>query len=445
MKKILVLLLVIFISLIISGYADDLIEDAMEIFGVSHTVVSEGTTENIGISGEKYVDYEPVINNAQESYTVSEATTAAAQKNTAFDADVEKMPADIIKKADAISAKYGAVAVQLAVMENGKLKYTYEYGYANAENKVPVAADTKFRIASLSKFVTDVVFMCLCDTGAASVDEDVSKYFGYQVRNPDFPDVVITPAMLMSHIGSVVDSDVNLSSIANLSSQTMQSLLQSPSTYSVYEPGTFYSYSNFSVAAVAAMAEKISGKFFNELAKEYLFRPLQLDATFLASELKDKNKIATLYGDGGLTVERQLAAAPSKELGQTHHLFQGNLMISAKDYLEIISVICNGGVSDMGERIISKESIADILRSRLTIDYNYGTCIGCEENKVLVENKTVYVHTGVCYGMVSGFAFDPVTGNGIVILTSGSNAVYVDEKGLDNINVEFTDLLFPKS
>lgn len=375
---------------------------------------------------------------------ISEVSDLILTGNYDFDGKKEQLSDEIKKKADNISLKYGSVAVQVAVIENCELKYTYEYGYADNIKKTPVVADTKFRIASLSKFVTGAVFMKLCEMGKASLDDDISKYLGYKVRNPYFPDKVITPIMLMSHTSTIVNSDQFDYSLMNRSATPIKEILEYDSAFCMAEPGTYYAYSNFAVAILGAICEKITGVHFNDLARMYFFAPLEIDASYLAFELENSELLANLYGWEGLTVEEQMNVRPHETIGQTHHLVQGNLTTSAKDYAKFIAMICAGGVTEKGERLLSEDSINEMLKSRIYSE-GLGSGFGVEENKNLYKGKTVYTHTGNCYGMHSTYMFDYETGNAVIVLTSGANIEYLDAYGMYDICVDFTKLFLPEN
>ena len=360
-----------------------------------------------------------------------------------YDDNVGTLDAELKKKADSISVKYNSVGVQVAVIENYQLKYTYEYGYADKMAKIVVTPDTKYRVASLSKLVTDAVFMKLCDMGKASIDEDISTYLGYKVRNPHYPDTVITPEMLMSHSSTIVNSDQFDYSLTNRSLLPIEEILKYDSAFCMAEPGTYYSYSNFAVAILGAICEKITGIHFNDLARMYFFDPLEIDASYLAYELNNTELIAEIYGWEGLTVEEQLNVRAHETTGQTHHLVQGNLTCSARDYGKFVTMLCAGGKTEKGERLLSEESIGEMLKSRIYDDH-LGSGFGAEENNRLYENKTVYTHTGNSYGMYSTYAFDPQSGSAVIVLTSGANVEYLDEYGMYDICVELTKLFIPE-
>ena len=70
--------------------------------------------------------------------------------------------------------------------------YTGAYGYRDLENKKPLDSKHIFRIASISKSFTATSIMQLVDAGKVSLDEDVSNLIGFTVRNPKFPDKIIS-------------------------------------------------------------------------------------------------------------------------------------------------------------------------------------------------------------------------------------------------------------
>lgn len=339
---------------------------------------------------------------------MTEAATLLPEEVIDITATLDPIKAQL----DEICRKYDATAVQVAVLKDGKLYGTHQYGMAVKEDEIPVTEDTKFRIASLSKLVTDIIFMRLAEDGVVSLEEDISTYLGFKVRNPRYPDDIITPAMLMSHMSSIIDSSQFLDSRLDGSREKLQDLLERRDSYSGYAPGEDYSYSNFSIAIVGCICEKVTSKSFEQLADEYIFDLLNIDAGYTATNIKNQAQLGALYGEGGRTIGQQLEEQFCAELGQTHHLVQGNLTISAKDYITIASVLCNDGLAADGTRILKKESVDRMLADPVGF--------GFERNNYVIEGKEFLFHTGCNFGMFSGYVIDPETDFGICVLTSGA-------------------------
>ena len=323
-----------------------------------------------------------------------------------------------------IASSYGASAVQVAVIENGRVTQYYNFGSADKSKKKPVGTETAFRAASLSKLIDAIAVMKLCEEGEMDIDADISKYLGYKVRNKKFSDTAITPRMLMSHTSGIVDSQSFLSSRNNNSRTPLKTLLSQSSSYSGSRPGKAYRYSNFGIAVLSAAAEKQAGQPFYEYTENELFKPLGVKGSFLASRIEDQDSIANLYGTNGrvsYSVQRQLSEKSSAELGQTHNIYQGNITISAVDYARLLCVLLNDGKGENGEPIISPESAEEILK----VQYESGKTRSCLCNFVsegIVKGRTMHYHTGSNFGMYSSFSFDTSDSTGVVVLTSGANA-----------------------
>ena len=375
----------------------------------------------------------------QENTSSFTEETTSSEPETLF-SSTEEFEA-LKNNVDAIAGNYSATAVQAAVIKDGKLYCTYEYGMADKEQQKTVTPDTKFRIASLSKLVTDIIFIALCDEGKVSLDADISEYLGFRVRNPYYPDTVITPAMLMSHTGSIIDTYAFLNSRNSGSSTPIKNLLTTDA-FSYAKPGTVYSYSNFSVALIGCIAELVTDTPFEDLAKKYVFSPLGIDAGFTASSLVNRELIATLYGNGGYTVSQQLALSWHPTLGQSHHLVQGNLTISARDYINIAAVLANGGESADGIRLISEDGAKQLLEVRYD-NGSFCSCFGLIKQSGVIDGLELCTHTGSNFGMFSAFAIDPETGNGVVVLTSGATGVKDNSTDIYRICLDIIREMFP--
>ena len=83
---------------------------------------------------------------------------------------------------DAAARKYGAVGVQVAVVEDGAVTGVFNYGWAHKGNTV-MEADHKIRCASISKVFVGMTAMLLREDGLLDLDGDISPYWGVTARN----------------------------------------------------------------------------------------------------------------------------------------------------------------------------------------------------------------------------------------------------------------------
>ncbi|MBQ7688368.1 MAG: serine hydrolase [Clostridia bacterium] len=351
--------------------------------------------------------------------------------------DAQPAPASLpvaqAEQATAVCKKYGAVSAQAAVIKNGVVTNCFVYGKADKSTGRAANEDTKYRIASLSKLIVCLVFLCLQDRGLVHENDDISDYFGYKCRNPRYPGVVITPSMLMSHTASFVNVGKRMLEDGDLASYGF---------YLNVKPGTQYNYSDIGIMVLACLCERASGKYLNQLAKEYLFDPLGIDASFLASELRDTSNLGVLYGEeGGWNVSQQLGMA-SKPLGRSLNLAMGNLTISAKDYARIIALLLNDGKTPSGKAVLSANAVSAVKKQRTSMP-KYGVGYGTQIETTVIKGKTVYVHTGSAYGMYSTYVFCPADQCGVVVLTSGCARRLEPESEVYYVCLELIRTVYP--
>ena len=100
---------------------------------------------------------------------------------------------------------YGQFNGTALIAEHDKLLLKKGWGYANFEWKIPNAADTKFRIGSITKTFTDLLAFQELEKGRLRLEAHVSDYL------PNYPKPQgeqITIHQLMTHTSGLPDYDV---------------------------------------------------------------------------------------------------------------------------------------------------------------------------------------------------------------------------------------------
>lgn len=324
---------------------------------------------------------------------------------------------------DAIKAaadKYGADAVQAAVISDGKVSAAGQYGWA-VKNSTPLAQDTKIRIASLSKTVVGMVTFRLVDEGKLSLDCDISDYLGFTVKNPYYPDEAITLRTLLSHTSSIVD----LTAPSSLSE--LKTTLSYKSSYRNVKPGSksAYLYNNFGFDLIGAICETVTDDSLSDLAQAYFFDPMGIDASWIASDLP-KEKLANIYRDGGeigLSIDTQLKNKDATAPAQVMRLYAGGLYISAVDYAKLLTLFMNDGCYG-GARYLSSESVEAMKTAQIARNSYSDQCMPVMRCDGLYWQDSLYYHTGSAYGVYALYTFDDTTGTGVVVITTGARKAY---------------------
>lgn len=275
---------------------------------------------------------------------------------------------------DEIAKQNSAIGICALVADKKEIKDIYCYGKRSVENSLEITPNTIFRIASVSKIVVALAALMLYDEGKLNIYDDISKYLGYSVRNPHFPNDIITTEMLMTQTSSINDGEDKKLGYDGVNGEhyyvSLERLLTDP-TYEYYldrtflkaRPGSTFCYSNFGCGILACIVEKVSGKHFTDFIKEKLIDKMNLDASFRASEINKKELIANLYRNDltlSITGERFVETTyPKHSLGDNFRGPAGGLFISPVDLTKIMQMLMNNGTYE-GIVYLSEKTVLDM-------------------------------------------------------------------------------------
>ena len=328
-------------------------------------------------------------------------------------------PAGNVQSAiDSIAEKHGAVGVQVAVINNGEITGTYNYGYAT-RGTAPMTSDTKIRIASLSKVILAMVVMRLVELAELDIDTDIGEYWGADIRNPNHKDTPITMRYILSHTSSIRVYDYGFAAGGEL----IRSRFLDGSCFVRSTPGVIgsWNYNNYAFASLGITVEVAMDETVNSLAKRLLFAPLGIDAAFGSGSITGTDKLATLYTNGGgigRSVETQLRTLGSTYPGESGEEFPGGLTISAYDYAKLMAVLANSGGYG-GVRVLSPESVA-VMESSQGRTGGFDQCLPMRRRTNLFGEEVIFYHTGSNFGVFSLASYNPINRNGVVVLTTGA-------------------------
>jgi CubicO group peptidase (beta-lactamase class C family) len=345
----------------------------------------------------------------------------------------------------------------MAFNANGEIA-SFADGFADPRTRRPVTPDDPVRVASISKMVTTIGVMKLVDAGKLDLTSDVSRWLGWSLRNPSFPDRPITLRMLLSHTSSVREHDDDY--VIPLGTR-LQSVMEDPKNWDPkHGPGdNYFTYTNMNFPIVATIMERVTGERFDIWMRREVLEPMKLDACYNWPTCSDAMVARAVELDqGGKPVKDDLhgkrpdcpVAVKDSEpcdlsrwrLGENGALFspQGGLRISARGLARVGRMLLNGGMLD-GVRIISQQSVDTLLAQVWRYDgsngitgeasddgfyCSYGLASQqiptpgpkCADNPGTL-GATLVGHAGDAYGMKSGIWIDRARGLGIAYFTTG--------------------------
>ncbi len=325
-----------------------------------------------------------------------------------------------IQRLTQLMQDYPVMGLSVAVVKEGKVVHTQALGWKE-EGKEPLETTDLFRIASISKSFTATALLQLVEKKVLSLDDDVSSLIGFQIRNPKFPDTMITLRMLLSHTSSINDQQ----GYFTLDALHPEKNANWQGAYNAYAPGKGYEYCNLNFNLAGAILEKYSGLRFDAYIQENILQPLGLYGGYDVDQL-DKSRLATLYAyqrDSAKFIASPAAyVSKSEELkiyvpGYSTPIFSptGGMKISAPDLAKYLLLHMNYG--KVGTTRIISTANAKAMQTPLSTDENYGLALW--KTDVLLPGVELVGHTGSAYGLYSALFFNPAEKYGFVVISNG--------------------------
>ena len=310
------------------------------------------------------------------------------------------------------------------------------YGYKNFEKKEKIDLDTIYRIASISKVFVASCVMLLYDKGLVNLDDDISKYLGFKVRNPHFKDDIITLKIVMTQTSSICDrayDEVNCQGDPYVSLEDLltnkENKYYKDETYMNHKPGTFFEYSNFGCGILACVVERLTGEYFPDFVVNKLLKPLGINSGFRVENLEEKENLATHYiylGNGNFKAYRDLESftkvqSPKYKIGDNFRGVAGGLYISGRNLAKFMCMLMNDGIYN-NVRIFNEETIKEMKKVHWEGVPSDPTYRKKGLQMIIMDQftkKPLMGHFGNAYGLRSFMLFNE--DKGYIFLCNGAN------------------------
>ena len=342
----------------------------------------------------------------------------------------------------------------VAFDRNGELG-AFAEGIADPQSGRAITPDDPARVASVSKLVVAIGVMKLVEAGKLDLDGDASRWLGWSLRNPAFPDRPVTLRQLLSHTSSVRDHDDQYA-IA-LGGSVHAEMADARSWDPKHGPGDgYFTYSNMNFPIVGSIIEAVTGERFDIWMRRNVLDPMKIDACYnwptcseaavaraveldapdgkpVKDDLHGKRPDCPVYVDEGAPCD-----LASSKLGENGALYapQGGLRISVRGLERVGRMLLGGGTLD-GVRILSAHSVDALFVPVWRFDGSNGSteegfyCTyglatqtiptrvrGCDDDPV--GDGVIRVgHAGDAYGLRSGIWLDRARGIGVAFFVTG--------------------------
>jgi len=203
--------------------------------------------------------------------------------------DATRLDAAAASEIDRLFAKYAGVdrpGYAVGVIERGKLAYAKGFGSANLDHGVPIAPDSVFNVASLSKQFTAGCVGLLIMRGRLGLESEVREFI------PEFPERF--GSVQIQHLIYMTSGLPEYYQIARPGGRTwdvdyftvrdaLEAVFRQPALE--FEPGSRWAYRNSNYQLLAEIVERVSGVPFSEFARREIFEPLGMSRTLVNDDL----------------------------------------------------------------------------------------------------------------------------------------------------------------
>ena len=223
----------------------------------------------------------------------------------------------------------------IAFVKGEQIAFMKGYGYADLENKVEVDPEkTVFGIGSVSKLLTSTAVLKEYEKGHIDMDIDINHYLTNFKIKENFSKPV-TMKTLLTHSAGFIQSSIGIGTRSKENVIPLEKYLKESIPEQVYEPGTFFSYSNQGMALAGYIVEQTSKIPFEEYIEQEIFKPLQMENSSFKLSLPENMKKHLAVGYSYWRQQQKLA--PTSEM-----------------YYHVVPAAgCYSTVSDMAKFIIA--------------------------------------------------------------------------------------------
>jgi CubicO group peptidase (beta-lactamase class C family) len=173
---------------------------------------------------------------------------------------------------------FEGVGSQAAILYRGDRLVTVENGFSDLEHRVPVTADTRFPIASVTKAFTGMALLRLQEDGRIDLDRPIQDFV------PAFPEKqgVITPRLLAAHVGGVrhyEEGERTPNFLFTHFDRVTDALTLFSEDSLAAAPGTRFIYSSYGYNLLAAAISGAADEDFAGYVRRVIVEPLGLQRT----------------------------------------------------------------------------------------------------------------------------------------------------------------------
>jgi D-alanyl-D-alanine carboxypeptidase len=288
------------------------------------------------------------------SGTAAPASPLAQPAPTSLAAQIDSLAEDAL-------AHNPVAGFSITVVSHGQVVVSRGYGVIDVDKKTPAAADSIFRIGSITKQFTAAAILQLAAAGKLSIDDKLSRFL------PDFKYAgQITLHQLLTHTSGLkeytslpwwnehmADSFTRAELLARIAAEPLD-----------FAPGTRWSYCNSGYYLLGLVIEKASGQSYADYVKQHVVAKAGLADTGYCPPQQDYSRAARGYQVKGAKLE------PAAPIDMAHPYAAGSLCSTTPDLVAWMKALAHGQIVD--EAAWTRMTTPVTLAGGKTYPYGFG-------------------------------------------------------------------------
>lgn len=254
----------------------------------------------------------------------------------------------------------------VTIVSGNEVLFSRGYGYRDVGNKLPMSAKTPVYIASATKSFVGTAAKILADDGLIDLDAPISKYLPHlKFKNPPLSSETISIRDLLTHRSGIENIPVVLRT-AFTGDQT-DSLVLKLFENSIFK-GHSFRYSNLGYVLTGIIIKKVTGKAWQKVLEEKIFKPLDMNSTHAYVSVYKKSELAQPYTVSGGKAEKLEYIKSDKTMHAA-----GGIITTAEDAGNWLKFNVNNGQFN-GKQIVNALSMEEIHSAQIDLSksfYNY--------------------------------------------------------------------------
>jgi len=339
---------------------------------------------------------------------------------TSVIAQTDKRLKKVDQDLEAILEATHAAGFAVAVVEKDKIIYAKGFGYSDLENQIPANANTLFAIGSSTKAFTSSILGQLRNEDKLSFDDSPIKHIPeLEFYNDNMNNNIIIKD-LMSHRTGLPRHDYSWYLFPTFDADSLMQRIKHQEPFTGIRQQWYYN--NFMFLTQGVIAQRITGKSWEDNIRERFFKPLGMVRSNLTIDELEKSSNAAL----GYQTEKDKSNTKMDYYKIAGMRPAGSINSSVNEMSNwLITWINKGKFKD--KEIIPEAYITEAMSSQMVIgaalpdkdipdahfaNYGYGWMLSSYKGHYRVE------HGGNIDGFSASVAFYPSDSIGVVVLAN---------------------------